>query len=302
VSFTVGARSCRLFHWQVFGWLARYFQETGVPLEQETVQARLHWQVDARVPELPDDLTPRRWQAFLTDYLALMELKRYDLGSPQEVRRQQTRLFEKYQLRLPDDILEDSHSAQCRLCLAALFQYSYRVEGFEAYHPFQAYLVEYANGSNGSAAGPLAISPYTLPAFQHGEVIEQLGFLLRVARAHVAPFAEAEVQRFWQGHARGWTWEQWYRAFPAERCDLPRIWHPTYGRDFSARDLLQPDWQVITEAIPRSYVLGAIKLSDGEKLLPQVRPNRRRGETLNARLWRVIHEMRASYQGEPLVW
>lgn len=301
-SFTVGPHTSWLFHWQVFGWLVRFFQETGVPLEQEVVQARLHWQADARAPELPEDLTPRRWQAFLIDYLALMELKSHDLGSPQEVRRKQARLFEKYQLTLPDDTLEDSHSAQCRLCLTALFQYSYRVEGFEGYQLFREYLYEATYGNKGPASAPLETSAYTIPAFQNGKVIEQLAYLLRVARAHVAPFAEGEVRRFWQAHARKWTWEQWYRAFPAERCDLPNLWQPTYGRDFSARDLLQPDWQVITEAIPRAYLLGAIKLSDGEKLLPQVRPNRRRGETLSARLWQIVHEMRAGYQGQPLVW
>ena len=124
--FTAGQRSCWLFHWQVLYWLERFFRETGVPLEQEQCKRGLRWQVTYRAPGLPEDLTPRRWQAFLTDYVQLMELKSDDLGSQQEVRRQQARLFRKHQLTLPADILEDSHSAQCRLCLAALFQYSYR--------------------------------------------------------------------------------------------------------------------------------------------------------------------------------
>ena len=303
-NFTAGQRTGWLFHWQVLYWLERFFRETGVPLEQEAVQARLRWQVTYRVPELPEDLTPRRWQAFLTEYVQLMELKSYDLGSQQEVRRQQARLFRRHQLTLPADILEDSHSAQCRLCLAALFQYSYLVEGFEAYAPFSIYLREHAHWDKGaSSTRQETLSPYTIPVTSYNSgMLDYLALMLRVVRAHVAPFTEADLLRFWQAHPRTWTWQQWYHSFPAERCNLPNLWRPTYGRDFTPHDLKQPDWQVLTAAIPRAYLLGAIKLSDGDKLLPQVRPNRLRGETLSARLWQRVHELRSSYQGQPLVW
>jgi hypothetical protein len=58
-----------------------------------------------------------------------------------------------------------------------------------------------------------------------------------------------------------------------------------------------PDRQVIAAAIPLPYIIGAIKISGGTRLLPRLRPNRRRGETLTCRLWTLAHSLRAQYIG-----
>jgi hypothetical protein len=128
-------------------------------------------------------------------------------------------------------------------------------------------------------------------------------------RAHTSPFAEEAVLRFFRTHEAvkkyvreaAWTWTQWYADFPSARCVLPRTWHPDYGQRFGARDLKQPDRQVITQAIPVQYILGAIKISDGVRLVPRVRPNRRKGETLAANLWAMAHALRSRYTGTPLL-
>jgi hypothetical protein len=62
-----------------------------------------------------------------------------------------------------------------------------------------------------------------------------------------------------------------------------------------------PDRQVIAAAIPPSHIIGAIKVSDGARLLPHVRPNRRTGETLTSKLWSLTHKIRASYSGTRII-
>jgi hypothetical protein len=303
VVFTPARQPLSLSNWCAFFWLGQYLAEAGVPLEPGPVNELLQLKVTYRSSDLPENLTPQRWRAFLTDYLRLMEYHAADLKSEQELQRQQQRLFRRYQLTLPSDTLEDSHSARCRLCLEALFAWSYRVEGFESYPPLRAFLNE---KSRRFKQHPLAEHeapiPYLLPdTSANGRVVDHLAALLRVVAAHIAPFPEADLRRFWLERDPTWTWPQWYRAFPAERCALPNLWRPSYGREFSERSLKKPDRQALAGPIPRDYILGAIRLSDGEKLLPHLRPNRRQGDTLSTHLWHLAHELRARYQGKPLL-
>jgi hypothetical protein len=86
-----------------------------------------------------------------------------------------------------------------------------------------------------------------------------------------------------------------------ERCTLPHAWHPGYCQDFSPADLKRPDHQVIADAIPASYILGGIKISDGARLVPYLRPSRRKGDTLAARLWAMVHTLKAEYAGTPII-
>jgi hypothetical protein len=98
-----------------------------------------------------------------------------------------------------------------------------------------------------------------------------------------------------------WIWDDWYEAFPAEKCVLPKEWRPGVFRRFSAADLKLPDRQVIAAAIPLEYIIGAIKISDGARFLPHIRPNRRSGETLSSKLWRLTHQIRSQYAGSPVI-
>jgi len=66
-------------------------------------------------------------------------------------------------------------------------------------------------------------------------------------------------------------------------------------------DLKLPDRQVITAAIPPEFIIGAIKISDGARFLPHIRPGRRSGETLSSKLWRLTHQIRVQYAGAPVV-
>jgi hypothetical protein len=139
--------------------------------------------------------------------------------------------------------------------------------------------------------------------------VQPLAMRLRAVVAHTAPFLEEMVVRFFcdgespQKHTpeSPWTWDDWYEHFPSANCTLAPAWLPGYCRSFSAADLKLPDRQVIAGAIPPSHIIGAIKISDGARLLPHVRPNRRNGETLASRLWTLTHQLRARYAGTPVI-
>ncbi len=174
--------------------------------------------------------------------------------------------------------------------------YSYIFEGFERYEPFLLFLQQLR-------ARPLPqdaiLKPYRISGAEES-VLSNLAFLLRIVAAHVAPFAQRDILRFFQTHP-SWNWDDWYAAFPAQECDLPRLWHPDYGRHFDMQDLKSADNQLILSALPPRYILGAIKVSDGVKLLPHLRPDRKKGEKLSSRLWQRAYALRSQYSGKPLI-
>lgn len=174
--------------------------------------------------------------------------------------------------------------------------YSYIFEGFDRYKPFLHFLQE-------QLAYPLppdaVLKPYRISGAEEA-VLNNLAFLLRVVSAHVAPFSERDILRFFRTHS-SWNWDDWYAAFPAQECDLPRLWHPDYGRHFTMQDLKNEDNQLIFSSIPPRYILGAIKVSDGVKLLPYLRPDRKKGEKLSSRLWQRAYALRAQYTGRPAI-
>jgi hypothetical protein len=139
--------------------------------------------------------------------------------------------------------------------------------------------------------------------------VQSLAIRLRAMAAHTAPFPDDAVARFFRTHESSqkspreasWTWDQWYASFPASHCALAPAWQPGYCRHFGAADLKQPDRQVIADAIPARYIIGVIKISDGARILPHLRPSRRKGETLASKLWTLAHALRAQYTGAPLV-
>ncbi len=139
--------------------------------------------------------------------------------------------------------------------------------------------------------------------------VQSLALRLRTIRAHTKPYSDEAVLMFFRtqedsrksSQEASWSWEGWYACFPAERCTLPHIWRPGYGQQFNRADLKLPDRQVIAGAVPLQYVLGAIKITDGSRFVPHLRPNRRKGETLAGKLWALVHALRAQYAGTPIL-
>ncbi len=302
-----------LSHWCLHYWLARYCDDRRIPLTPTALNDLLPLQVWSVDPALPSDITPTRWQAFVDDYFRFVDFAYQDVRSEAERERRRKNILRRYDLVLPDDVEEDDHRKYCRLCISGLVHFTYRFDDFTNYKPFRTFLdATPKKSSYQRLPDPTRLNVYTLPA-RVGERTaghsQSLAMRLRVVAAHTASFPEDSVLRFFRQRESSrkhigeplWTWDEWYTQFPAERCTLPSVWQPRYCRRFTAADLKLPDRQVIADAIPPSRIIGAIKISDGARLLPHVRPNRRNGETLTSTLWTLTHQLRARYAGTPVI-
>jgi hypothetical protein len=199
------------------------------------------------------------------------------------------------------------------MCIASLYQYTYRIDGFFEYAPLRSFLRTMPMKS-GHQRLPEAVvlNSYVIGAETKSGGLgtpQSLAQRLRAVAAHIAPYTEETVLRFFRERESSaqlrrepsWTWGDWYETFPAEACALPKEWQPGYFTRFSTSDLKLPDRQVITAAIPPEFIIGAIKISDGARFLPHIRPGRRSGETLSSKLWRLTHQIRVQYAGAPVV-
>ncbi len=302
-----------LSQWCLHYWLARYCADHQIALTPSALDAIIPLQVGGIDPALPSDLTPLRWQAFLDDYFRVVAFADWDIDMPTERERRRRAVLRHHGIVLPDHIEADDHSRRCRLCISGLVRFVYRFEGFATYQPLHAFLRTLPmKSSYQRLPEAVRVGPYVIEAPLAGGAlgsVQSLALRLRAVRAHALPFSDEAILSFFRTHeASGtyqretsWTWEQWYAHFPAERCTLPHAWHPGFDQHFSAADLKRPDCQVITAAIPPRYILGAIKISDGVRLVPHLRPNRRTGETLAAKLWKLAHTLRARYAGTPVL-
>ena len=98
-----------------------------------------------------------------------------------------------------------------------------------------------------------------------------------------------------------WQWKDWYRHFPASECDLPAVWQPGYGKEFNLEDIRNHDMHVITKEIPPDYILGAIKITDGRRFLPGIKPSKKQGITMESNIWKMVHFMRDEFSGKPIL-
>ncbi|HEX9411937.1 MAG TPA: hypothetical protein VF916_00395 [Ktedonobacterales bacterium] len=302
-----------LSQWCLHYWLARYCADHQIPLKPSALDAHVTLQVGGIDPALPADLTPLRWQAFLDDYFRVVAFADWDIGSAAERERRRQSILRCHGVVLPDHIEADDHSKHCRMCIRGLAHFVYRFDGFADYQPLQAFLRTLPmKSSYQRLPEAVRLGPYVMDApLQDGGLgsVQSLALRLRTVRAHTTPFSDEAVLGFFRTQEASrkspreasWTWDQWYAHFPVERCTLPHTWHPRYCQRFGATDLKQPDRQVIAGAIPLPYILGAVKISDGVRLIPHLRPNRRKGETLAAKLWALVHALRAQYAGTPVL-
>jgi hypothetical protein len=302
-----------LSHWCLHYWLSRYCADHHIALDSSALDKIFAIQGATTYSSLPADMTLEQWRAFLDDYFRVVDFAYIDHVPEAQAERRRKSVLRKYGVTLPDDIEADDHSRSCRLCMAGLFQYTYRIDGFFEYAPFRSFLSSMPKKSGYQRLPEdIVLNSYVMSVETKNGGLgtpQSLTQRLRAVAAHTAPYDEESVSRFF--HERessaylrrepSWTWEDWYKAFPAEKCDLPKEWRPGVFRRFSAADLKLPDRQVIAAAIPCEYVIGAIKISDGARFLPHIRPNRRSGETLSSKLWRLALQIRSQYAGSPVV-
>jgi hypothetical protein len=302
-----------LSHFCSHYWLARYCADHRVALTPSALKALITLEVGGIDPALPPDLTPLRWQTFLDDYFRLVYFSWRDISSPVERERRRQTILRHHGITLPEEFEEDDHRKHCRLCIGGLVHFFHRFDGFNDYRPFRDFLTAQPKKSGFQRLPETArLGSYMVGApLPDGGLgaVQSLVLRLRAVRAHTMPFSDEAVLTFFRTEEASdrstpepsWSWGQWYEAFPADRCAIPRLWRPGYGQRFDAADLKLPDRQVMAEAIPTKYVLGAIKIYGGHRLVKDVRPGRRKGETLSSKLWTLVHTLRSQYAGIPIV-
>jgi hypothetical protein len=302
-----------LSHWCLHYWLGRYCADHNITPTSVALDAHFPIRVGNIGPALPADLTPLRWCAFLDDYFRLVDFSWRDIDSEAERERRRRKIMRHYDITLPEYIEEDPHSKHCRLCMRGLVSLVHTFHGFDDYQPLRDFLASQPKKSGLHHLPETArLTDYIvhelLPDGGLGAV-QSLPLRLSAVHAHTQPFSDKDVQTFFREHedsnaaprSAQWTWEQWYERFPAARVRGPHVWRPNYGQQVDDAALKVPDRQVIAGAIPPRYILGAIKLTDGARFLPSLRPNRRTGETLAAKLWTRVHTLRAQYKGSPIL-
>lgn len=306
-------RTWRLTSWCMLSWLWLRFARHHIPLELEALREQLELVTYFRDPALPADLTPHRWRAFVDEYGHLVEVADGDT-SPTVFERRRHALLLRHGITLPQEVEEDAHRRYCRLCVNGYYTYGYRVSGLESDSVLQAFLRTWQRRRGGTHPmhGTELADTMRLPAFSSttlgargDHVLTMTLQALRVLGAYHAACGEEAIARFFleheTGHTDPWEWDAWYTAFPNIESGVPAVWRPGYGRDFTPGDLKRPDRQVLVDAVPARSIVGAIRLSDGVRLAPRVRPNRRRGETLASVLHRLALDLRTSYRGTPLI-
>ncbi|PSL00253.1 hypothetical protein CLV63_102380 [Murinocardiopsis flavida] len=284
-----------LSEWCTLYWLARSLADAGVALEPREVEAAMDLHVHQRAESLRPDLTPAQWQAFMDAFRLLVEVRNRDL-SPAAFERERTKLLAAHGIRLPDWIETDSDSRTCAHCVGSAFSYGRSLVSLDGYRPFAEFAARLAE-RRAVAADEFA-APLLLPASgPYRDLDDDLAFLLRVVRAHTDGYGADLVERFFverEAAAPAWTWDDWYAAFPAQAPGLPRVWTAEYARPapVTMDALRAPDSQVHADRIPPELILGTIQVTDGRRIVPSLRPDRRRGQTLQSMLLRRAHTMR----------
>jgi hypothetical protein len=283
--------------WCLLYWFADSLTDRRISLESQQVADTLRTRVDWRDPALRVDLTPGQWTRFLDDYLHLMDVRRSDYPTDEALERERGRILAAHDIRLPDRIEEDNDSRSCLHCLSGAFRYDYEVTTLQDHQPYQDFVEAlYTRPDRRTYSSATRTSPLLPATPLHRPLIDNLAYVLRAINAHTQPYRRDRVEQFflqYESVTSPWTWQDWYTAFPNQAPGLPRAWTADYDRPAPVTPdvLRRPDSQVHALRIPAHLIIGTIQVTDGRRLVPDLRPDRRRGETLPSLLWRKAHQL-----------
>ncbi|MEL6342334.1 MAG: hypothetical protein AAFV53_04330 [Myxococcota bacterium] len=229
-----------------------------------------------------DDLDPWTWIAFIDAYLHLVTVQIADLDD-ETLHRKRRALLDRYALRLPDWMEADRIDWRLPFTVQSLYHYVWRIEGVPT--------TEQTTDRSGARVG--YHFSHVLRSFDR-MVIGQLPWLKGLMGAFLAAHP-ADAIDDWLAHAPFRTgFSALRRRFPPDESRLPLVWQEAFFRRDHRPLWREPDVQLLCDAIPAEHILGTIPLSENRRLRPALRPNRRRGETLERKLWAAALALKRS--------
>jgi hypothetical protein len=96
------------------------------------------------------------------------------------------------------------------------------------------------------------------------------------------------------------SFERLMKSLAIDPERLPAAWRKGFGAKFTDDDLRATDVQLVCDAIPAEYVVGALRIATGGRLRPWVRPAR--GETLGSKLWKAARTLRETSRGPTTIY
>jgi len=90
------------------------------------------------------------------------------------------------------------------------------------------------------------------------------------------------------------------RVLAIAQSRLPAAWRSDFGAEFDEGTMRAADGQLVCDAIPSEYLVGALRIATGGRLRPWARP--KGGETLMSKLWQATHALRRASRGPATVY
>lgn len=229
-----------------------------------------------------DDLDPLTWIAFIDEYLHLVNVEIADLDD-ETLHRKRRAILNRYALRLPDWMENDRIDWRLSFTVQSLYHYAWRIEGVPT--------TERTTDRSGVLVG--YHFAHALRSFDQ-LVIDRLPWLKGLMGAFLVNHRAEAIEAWLERAPMRTGFPELRRQFPPEEGRLPPVWR----QEFFVRDT-RPLWreadvQLLCDVIPPEHILGAIPVSQNRRLRQELRPNRRRGETLESKLWAAAHALRRS--------
>jgi hypothetical protein len=207
--------------------------------------------------------------------LALAGRAYVEADTPQE----KARIARAAGMNIPEAFAEDSHDRNCILCFdGQLYAFGYAFDG------------------------PPGVEEVglLLPGQAFGEILDPgtMGAFLEAIRAWLDAYPEAEVDRALE---RGGGLSGLASLLPPPRDRVPLVLRPDFLAGYEPSLLREPDVQVMTGSIPPELLVGALRITENNRIRADLRPDRGRGETLPGKLWSAIHAMRRARGAHPII-
>ncbi len=276
--------------------LSNYFVSRALAPSQQVLGSMCKVVALGGADSLRRDLDAETWKSFRDAYFRLV-LDEFGDWSLEELHRKRRAILARYRVELPAWMEADRIDWRLPFTVESLFQYGYFWEPVSGAHR--------ATGRDGRE------TLYHLQGFGQPFdrfVIARLPQLLGLLGAWFDTYPHAVLLEYFQHHFL-FTWQDFQRQFPPDQAKLPEVWRddftdlPLHRNGAVPRNWHREDMQFLCEAIAPRYLVGAIEVCRHRRICKDLRPNRRRGQTLGSLLWKRIYALKRQRKakGKPVV-